>query len=153
MFISLKTIPLALVVACAASRLTAAQGTDSVSGAASHVRALEYKWAEAQARKDNRALDALFDNALVFVEYDGTLLSKAAYLTKVRMAGPTLQEVATESMSVHTFGNTVIVVGIYHEKGVEDGHAYLHRRRFVDTWEYKMGNWVCIAAAAMPMQR
>jgi ketosteroid isomerase-like protein len=121
--------------------------------AAAQVRALEYKWADAEARKDNLTLDALFDNALIFVEYDGTLLSKAAYLTKIRMAQPGVVEVATESMTVYTFGTTAVVIGIYHEKGVDEGRAYLRRRRFLDTWAYKNGKWVCIAAAAMPLQR
>src|SRR5882724_3133825 len=88
------------VMGCVAPRASA-QADAAESAAASQVRALEYKWADSEKRKDNVALDALFDNALVFVDYDGSLLSKAAYLTKIRAQAGVL-EVAMDSMTVHT---------------------------------------------------
>src|ERR1700685_1623492 len=114
---------LSAVMGCGAPR-AAAQTDGRESAAAAQVRALEYKWADAEGHKDNLTLDALFDNALIFVEYDGTLLSKAEYLTKIRMAQAGVVEIATESMTVYTFGTTVVVIGVYHEKGVDGGKAY-----------------------------
>jgi len=148
----LATGALCAVVGCV-TLCAAAQAGVPESPAAAQVRALEYKWADAEKRKDIFALDAFIDNALVFVDYDGNFLSKAAYLTKIRVAQAGVLEIAIESMNVHAFGTTVVVIGIYHEKGMDGGKLYLRRRRFLNTWAFKNGSWVCIAAAAMPLQR
>src|SRR3954469_11259628 len=44
-------------------------------GTAASVRALEKQWTVGQSRNDNGALDLIFDNALVYVEY-GRLVTK-----------------------------------------------------------------------------
>lgn len=71
----------------AARVLCAGQGSAPDSGGAAKVRVLEHRRAEAEVRKDNIALDAMFDNALVLIEDDGTLRSKAEYLSRIRLAG------------------------------------------------------------------
>jgi len=38
-------------------------------------------------------------------------------------------------------------------KGVENGKSYTRRERFVDTWLYKKGNWVCVGTDATPVLR
>ena len=142
----------AWVGVCATGLLCAGQGGGAENGAASVVRALEHKRAEAEVRKDNSALDAMFDNALVAIEDDGALLSKAEYLARIRLAGSTLLEVAVESMTVRSFGSgTVIVDRTYREKRAQDGKVSLQRRRSIDTWVFKAGHWVCIAAANRPL--
>jgi hypothetical protein len=52
-----------------------------------------------------------------------------------------------ESLAVKVFG-IAFVVGIYEERGLHAGHPYRRRCRFIDTWTYKSGNWLRIAAAA-----
>jgi ketosteroid isomerase-like protein len=53
---------------------------------------------------------------------------------------------------VHVFGDVAIATGVFHEKGVENGKAYVRRNRFVDTWVNRNGAWVCVAASAIPVQ-
>ena len=133
----------------AARFLCAAQGREPESGGAAKVRVLEHRRAEAEVRKDNIALDAIFDNALVMIEDDGTLLSKAEYLSRIRLAGTAALEISVESMTVRSFGpGAVIVDGTYRDKWVRDGKVFVQRRRSIDTWVFKAGHWVCIAAAA-----
>ena len=43
--------------------------------------------------------------------------------------------------------------GVFRAKGVEAGKPYVRRERFVDTWIYKGGNWVCVATNATPVLR
>ncbi len=113
------------------------------------IRALEHAWFEGQARNDNRALNQIFDNALVYIE-NGRSMTKGEYLTEVRSSGPSLQQVVLGPMTVHMFGNTAIVVGSYGEKSVKDGKTWLKRWRFVDTWVQKNTGWMLVAAASAP---
>lgn len=117
------------------------------------VLALEHAWNQAEERKDTKALDALFDNAMVYVDYDGTFKTKAEFLARVKAANAHPQQEVTESMTAYAFGNSVIVTGIYVASGVENGKPYVRRGRFVDTWVFKNGNWLCVASQATPIPR
>jgi hypothetical protein len=138
-----------LVAVNVGGRLVGAQSGAADSDSAARVRVLERKRAEAEVHRDNIALDAMFDNALVIIEDDGTLLSKAEYLARIRLKGPAVLEISVESMTVRSFGpGTVIVDGTYRDKRIQDGKIFVGRRRSIDTWVFKAGSWVCIAAAA-----
>jgi len=140
-----RTIGLLLVLAC--SMQVSAQESDSATA----IRALEHEWVEAQSHNDNAALDLIFDNALVYIEY-GRLVSKGDYLLRVKSAKPQPpQQIVLEPMTVRTFGNTVIVIGSYRETSVKDGKPRLTRWRFVDTWVYEQERWMLVAAGATPL--
>ncbi len=111
------------------------------------IRALEHEWVEAQTRNDNRALDLIFDNALVYVEY-GKIITKGEYLSRIRQAGPQVSQIVTEAMTVRQFDRTAIVVGTYREKDRGSGQPRVKRWRFIDTWVYKNNGWVLVAAGA-----
>jgi hypothetical protein len=143
------TKALIFVAFCTAGLWCAGQGIKPDSDAPARVRVLEHRRAEAEVLKDNTALDAMLDNALVIIEDDGTLLSKAEYLSRIRLAGTAALEITVESMSARSFGpGTVVVDGTYRDKRVRDGKVLVHRRRSIDTWVFKAGQWVCVAAAA-----
>jgi ketosteroid isomerase-like protein len=61
------------------------------------------------------------------------------------------QQVSPESLNVHLFGTTAIATGVMRVKGVEGGKPYTRRERFVDTWVYKSGAWVCVGTDATPV--
>jgi hypothetical protein len=139
------------IMICATSISLLGQRTDE-AGTAIAIRALEREWVEGQSRNDNRALDLIFDNALVYVEY-GNLVSKGEYLSRIKRAGPQLNQIVMEPMTVHTFGSTAIAVGTYRERDRKAGKLELRRWRFVDTWVYKKSGWVLVAAAAAPITK
>jgi hypothetical protein len=141
-----KTTALALAILCATVAMISAQ--ESSSAVPATIRELELARFDAQQRKDNRTLDAMLDNALVWVEPDGVQWTKADYLANLRSNDVNLLEIAPESISVRVFADIAIVVGIYHEKRVSDGRPFVLRARFIDTWTLKRGKWVCIAATA-----
>ena len=145
----MKTTGLLLIVVCALSLSVSTQESNDGSAAAA-IRALEHEWVVARSHHDNRALDLIFDDSLVYVEY-GELVSKGDYLSRTKLAGPQLSQIVKEDMTVRTFGNTVIVVGTYRERDVKGGKPRLRRWRFIDTWAYKKSGWVLVAAAAAPM--
>jgi len=141
-----KTIALALAIFCSTAAMVSAQETPSSDPA--EIRELELARFSAQQRKDNRTLDAVLDNALVWVEPDGVQLSKADYLARLRAGDVNILEIAPTALTVHVFGDIAIVVGIYYEKGVKGAKPFALRARFIDTWTLKNGKWMCIAATA-----
>jgi hypothetical protein len=146
----MRAIGLLLVLACATSLPVSAQ--EAAGGTATVIRALEHEWVEAQAHNDNGALDLIFDNALVYVEY-GRLVTKGDYLLRVKSAKPQLEQIVNEAMTVRMFGSTAIVVGTYRETGVKGGKSFVQRWRFVDTWVNENGRWMLVAAAASPVAK
>jgi|SRR5580698_10626436 hypothetical protein len=118
-------------------------------GRRSKILALEHAWNQAEALKDLKALDVLFDNALVYVDFDGTLMTKAEFLSRVKTLP--FQQGVTEAMTAQVFGETVIVTGIYVSKEMKNGKQILRRGRFVDAWVFNGSTWVCVSAQATPI--
>jgi ketosteroid isomerase-like protein len=119
----------------------------------SKIIALEKAWNQAYKLGDKRALDRILDDQIVLINDDGTAQTKGEFLASVKKSNSQEQQVAPESMSVHVFGNTAISTGVFRAKGVDGGKPYVRRERFVDTWIYKGGNWVCVATNATPVLR
>lgn len=147
----MKSTSWMLILLCSMSPFVYAQEADE-GDAASAIRALEREWVVGQSRNDSRALDLIFDNALVYLEY-GKLVTKGEYLSRIRTSEPLLDQIVMEPMTVRTFGNTAIVVGTYREKVIKDGKPFLKRWRFVDTWVCKKSKWLLVSAAAVPVSR
>jgi hypothetical protein len=146
----MKTMGLGLVLVFVAFLSIWAQ--ESVEGGAPPVIVLEHAWFEGELRNDNRALDRIFDNDLVYIE-DGRPMTKAEYLLRIKLAGPHPYKVVLEATTVRTFGSTAIVVGTYREKSLKDGKAWPRRWRFVDTWVNKKGSWMLVAAGSSPRSK
>jgi ketosteroid isomerase-like protein len=139
-----------LALLCTAAALVLAQeGSDPA--VQSKIIALEKAWNQAYKLGDIRALDALLDDHIVLINDDGSVQTKSEFLAGVKPSKSQEQQVAPESMSVHVYGNTAIATGVFRAKGVEAGKTYVRRERFVDTWIYKEGKWVCVATNAVPV--
>src|SRR6202171_585585 len=141
-----------MIVVCTTALFMPAQD-DSDAAVRSKIIALEKAWNQAYKAGDIRALDAILDNEIVLINDDGSVQSKAGFLGSIKTTSNNSQEqqVSPESMSVHVFGNTAISTGVFRAKGVEGGKSYVRRERFVDTWLYKNGKWVCVASNATPV--
>jgi ketosteroid isomerase-like protein len=138
------------ILACAAALSAVAQDYTHLD-AQSNILALEHAWDQAQERGDIKALNALFDDSLVFVDYDGKILTKGQYLDRVKLDSLHVRQIVTESMTVQVAENTAIVVGTYRATGMENGKPCLRRRRFIDIWMLQGGLWICVAAEATPV--
>jgi ketosteroid isomerase-like protein len=112
----------------------------------SKILALETAWNLAEANKDTKALDQLLARTLVYIDYDGTLMTKGDFLSSAAVPSLHPERIVNESSTVHMYGNSAVVTGIYREKGTEKGKAYLRRGRFTDTWVYQDNTWQCVAS-------
>jgi ketosteroid isomerase-like protein len=129
--------------------------TDAEADTKSKIAALEQLWNQAYKAGDTIALGSILDDAIVLVNDDGSVQTKAEFLTSVKplVSQPSAQQqqVAPESLNVRVFGNVAIASGILRVKGVERGKSYVRRERFVDTWLMKGANWVCVGTDATPI--
>jgi ketosteroid isomerase-like protein len=147
---SMRFIALSIVLVRATALIGVAQDeADRI--VQSKIIALEKAWNQAYKLGDKRALGRILDDQIVLINDDGSVQTKPEFLATVKKSNSQDQQVAPESMSVHVFGNTAISTGVFRAKGVEAGKPYVRRERFVDTWIYKDGNWVCIATNATPV--
>jgi ketosteroid isomerase-like protein len=115
------------------------------------ILALEKAWNQAYKAGDVKALSAILDNSLVLVEDDGSLKTKSEFLATVKASTGNEEQVAPESLTVRVFGTTAISIGVIAVKETKGGKTVTHRERFIDTWIYKNGSWICIATDATPM--
>jgi ketosteroid isomerase-like protein len=149
----MKMVGLLVIVVCAVVVRGSAQS--DVEGAKSKVMALEQLWNQAYKSADTKALDSLLDDGIVLVNDDGSVQTKREFLASVKQSvtqpASQQQQVAPESLSVHVFGTTAIATGVMRVKGEEGGKGYTRRERFVDTWVYKGGTWVCVGTDATPV--
>ena len=129
--------------------------SDSDSAVRSKVIALEQLWNQAYKSGDTKALDSILDEAIVLVNDDGSVQSKAEFLASVKSSAPLStaqqQQVSPESLSVRVFGDVAIATGVMRVKGFGAGKPYSRRERFVDTWLLKHGTWVCVGTEATPV--
>jgi len=145
----MKLLALLMIAVSTISAMVSAQAV-SDPGTVAVISALEHEWTEAQSSNNDRALDLIFDNSLIYVEY-GRLVTKGAYLARIKTEASKVDQVVTESFQVHTFAGTAIVVGTYTEKEVKRGKLTIKGWRFVDTWVYKKNGWVLVAAGSAPI--
>lgn len=143
-----------VIVLCLGGTALLAQTPDQ--GTKSKIAALEQLWNQAYKSADTKALDSILDDAIVLVNDDGSVQTKAEFLASVKSSAsqPSAQQqqVAPESLNVEVHGNVAIATGVMRVKGVENGRSYTRRERFVDTWLLKHGSWVCIGTNATPVQ-
>lgn len=112
----------------------------------SKILALENAWNQAEEHKDVKALDMLLHPDLVYVDYDGSIMTKAQFIASVKAPALHPEQIVNGSMAAHVFGASAVVTGIYREKGVNNGKPYLRRGRFTDTWVYQNGIWSCVVS-------
>lgn len=144
----MRTLTILLAIASATCTVAVAQEPDGEAGIVQELRTLEYSKFDALQHKDSGGLNAIFDNSLIRVDSNGLLWNKADYLANVRKSDVLVMRVIPESMTLAIFGKVAIIVGIYQERGLAGRHPYLQRCRFIDTWAFKDGRWVCIASTA-----
>jgi hypothetical protein len=142
------------MICCLAANIPAQDkpAQDKNDGAArSKVLALESIWNMAEEKGDVRALDMIFDESMIYIDEDGTLLNKARFLAHVKASVAAVQSITTQTIGVHVYGETVVVAGTYRAKGLAGGKAYVREGRFMDTWVLRRGTWVCVVAQSTPI--
>ena len=128
-----------------------AQGNDDAITA--KVLSLEHLWNQAEVAQDTRSLNQLLADTFIFVDVDGSLKNKGEFLSSVTERAEHIDSIRAESMLSRAHGDTVIVTGLYHEKGTLNGKPYYHHGRFTDTWIKDGSAWLCASSQSTLIQK
>jgi ketosteroid isomerase-like protein len=139
-----KVIP--ILVLLLAIRDVHAQAAPQANAEENRILALENAWNQAVQQKDQAALKLLLGPDLVYIDYDGTMMDRAAYLASVSSLSFHAARIVSESMRMHRYGGVAIVNGVYRETGVKNEKPYSLHERFTDTWVLQHQTWVCVAS-------
>jgi ketosteroid isomerase-like protein len=132
----------------------AAQERGADDGVTTKVLSLEQLWNQAEVAKDTHSLSQLLADKFFYVDIDGSLIKdKAEFLTSVTNRAEHIESIRGESMMSQVHGDTVIVTGVYHEKGTLNGKPYYHHGRFTDTWVKEGSAWLCAASQSTLIQK
>jgi len=118
----------------------------SQEDAKSYILTLETAWNHAEESKDVAALDMLLHPTLVYVHYDGTVMTKPEFLASTKAPDLHPAQITNDSQVANIYGDAAVVTGTYHEKGMQKGKPYSRRGRFTDTWIKQDGTWKCVAS-------
>jgi ketosteroid isomerase-like protein len=127
--------------------VTFAQGT-----VAQTLMDLERQWVKAALAGKGEALAPLLAPDFVSVQSDGTMHTKAAYVSMAIKGKWQVNEVS--DMKVQVYGDSAVVTGVWTGKGTDGtGKAFDGKERFADTWvKMSDGKWQCVVSASAPMK-
>jgi len=133
-----------VVVVCAAIVPVGSQAQEP-SDAAS-IRTLELKLLDCYKRHEVQLFASALDDDFVITFEDGSTYSKTGYLAYSNSSGTRVEIAEIPEMRIRLHGDTAVVTGTYHEKGVDSQKAYDYHDRFTDVWMKKSGKWQLIAS-------
>ena len=115
--------------------------------------ALENAWNQAQLHHDSKALDGLVADTFISTDNDGMFMTKAQFLADNKDLSYAPSVMTNTDERVFLYGNTAVVAGIYHAKGLNKGKPFDHYGRFTDTWVFMNGKWLCVASHTSPLKK
>jgi ketosteroid isomerase-like protein len=125
----------------AASALAAQDKSDTAT-----IRALEERWTESYKQRSIDILSSLLSEEFVITVEDGSVYSKAGYISHSADASTRVQIAELSDLKVRMHGDTAIVTGAYHEKGETNGKPYEYHDRLTDVWMKSNGKWQVVAS-------
>lgn len=137
-----------LLLICAGTCSTWAQRAVNPSGDEMRIRALEVLWNQAELKRDSKAMEQLLADRFIYTDIDGSLQHRQEFLESVKNPTERITSIGNESMSAEVYADTVIIYGVYVEKGTGGGKPYTRRGRFTDTWIKQGQQWRCVASHA-----
>jgi ketosteroid isomerase-like protein len=141
-------VVLAAVCACAGL----AQDKTQASEDEGKILALENLWNRAEQSKDISALSHIFAPTMVYVDYDGSLKTRDQFLNYVKNDTSSPDQLVSEEVTVHSYGNFAVVTGTFRGKWNKGGKVTQLRGRYVDTWVKMSDSWQCVSAQATLIQ-
>ena len=113
---------------------------------AANIRALELKWTESYKQHQIDILSSLLAEDFVITIEDGSVFSKAGYISHSAEAAVHVQVAEMSDLKVRMHGDTAVVTGAYHERGESNGKRYEYHDRLTDVWMKIGGKWQVVAS-------
>jgi ketosteroid isomerase-like protein len=125
----------------AAISLSAQEKSDAAT-----IRTLELKWTESYKQHNIDILSSLLAEDFVITIEDGSIFSKAGYISHSADPSTKVQVAELSDLRVRMHGDTAVVTGAYHEKGESNGKLYEYHDRLTDVWMKVGGKWQVVAS-------
>jgi ketosteroid isomerase-like protein len=116
------------------------------SEAAANIQRQEMKWTEAYKQRNINILSSLLAEDFVITIEDGSTYSKAGYITHSADSSVQVEVAELSDLKVRMHGNTAVVIGAYHERGISNGKRYEYHDRLTDVWMKTGNGWQVIAS-------
>ena len=133
-----------LILSLLAATASSLQAQEKSEAATIHV--LELKWAESYKQHNIEILSSLLAEDFVITVEDGSVYSKAGYISHTANAQVHVQVAELSELKVRMHGDLAIVTGAYHEKGDSEGKPYEYHDRLTDLWMKSGGKWQVVAS-------
>lgn len=139
-----KSWPLVLCLLAASAVSLPAQDKDKSDAAT--IRNMELKWTQSYKQHSIDILSSLLAEDFVITIEDGSIFSKAGYITHSADSSTHVEVAELSDLKVRMHGDTAIVTGAYHEKGESNGKRYEYHDRLTDVWMKSGGKWQVVAS-------
>lgn len=141
----MRTNALITAVLCMAALPLLPAGAQEPNGTA-EIRALELKMLDCYKHRQVEVFATVLDEDFVITFEDGSTYSKTGYLSYSASSSTHVELAEIPEMKIRLHGDTAVVVGLYHEKGIDNQRMYDYHDRFTDIWMKKSGKWRLVAA-------
>jgi ketosteroid isomerase-like protein len=127
-----------------------AGGQSNRDSPTSKVLTVEKRWNDVYKRGDIATMNVLLADDFIITVEDGSTFSKPGYIAHTGNSSVHVDISDMSDLQVRMHGNTAVVTGAYHEKGVDKGKGYEYRDRLTDVWMNYNGKWRLIASHYSP---
>jgi len=119
------------------------------AGAEQEIRAMEKLWNESRVRADVAALDRLLVEGWTVTHGDGTINTKAEYLSDLKSGDRRFfADVKQDDFTVRIYGDTAVAAGLSDSKVEYKGKPSGGALRFTRVYVRRDGRWVMIVSHA-----
>jgi ketosteroid isomerase-like protein len=112
---------------------------------------LEQEWSRALKKEDRGALDRILHPDFTFIEPDGSVLSRKAYLADRSNNPAIIDSFEGTKMKVVLFGTTALVTGLSKCSEHRQGKSYRFQLRWKEIWLKGPTGWKVRAGQATPV--
>jgi ketosteroid isomerase-like protein len=134
-------LPITILLLASSASLLSQDKSDAAA-----VRSLELKWTESYKQRSIDILSSLLADEFVITVEDGSVYSKAGYISHTADSKVRVDVAEMSDLKVRIHGNTAIVTGAYHEKGMSESKPYEYHDRLTDVWIKAAGKWQVVAS-------
>ncbi len=117
----------------------------------SQILDLEQQWTRALENEDRAALEAIVAPDFTFIEPDGSLSNRAAYLADRGNNPAEIHSFEVTGMQVKVFGESAVVTGLSTIDESLAGKRYRYQLRWKEMWVKRDGFWQVLAGQATPV--
>jgi ketosteroid isomerase-like protein len=113
---------------------------------------MEEAWNAALLKADVAALEKIYAEEYLSIDFAGTLIDRKQDLAEVASGVFKAESLALSDLRVREYGPMAIVTGVNAVKATYKGEKIDKRHRFTDVWIKRNGRWQCVSTHGSTIQ-